>query len=92
MDTKNSDPHTLPLTDFLWQLLHVRKEGLAAELDDAKAALVSTEKRTPKQQQTALNRYPLAESRLASPYVFPGETQTGPPATPWLCTGVDCAE
>jgi len=77
VDTKNGDPHTLPLSDHLWKLLYDRKEGLAAELAAAKSALLSTKKRTQKQRQAAANRLALAESRLESPYVFPGETKAG---------------
>ena len=77
IDTKNGFPHTLPLSNFLLELLNDRKEGLQAELDAAQAALASTEKRTAKQQQTAFNRVAMAESRLKSPFVFPGEGKTG---------------
>jgi integrase len=77
MDTKNKHPHTLPLSDYLDTLLTDRKEGLKIEFAEAKAALVGIDKMTLRCQQTAHNRVALAESRLASPYVFPGEGKTG---------------
>jgi len=77
VDTKNGDPHTLPLSDHLWQLLQDRKKGLSVELADAKAALSFSKAMTLKQQQAAFNRVALAESRLASPFIFPGEGKTG---------------
>jgi len=77
VDTKNSDPHTLPLSDHLWQLLQDRKKGLSVKLADAKAALGTSKGMTLKQQQAAFNRVALAESRLASPFIFPGEGKTG---------------
>lgn len=77
VDTKNKEPHTLPLSGYLHNLLHDRKEGLKTELAEAKAALTSIDDMTAKQQQTAINRVVLAESRLASQYVFPGEGATG---------------
>jgi len=75
--TKNKEPHTLPLSDYLHKLLTDRKEGLKTELTDAKAALVDAGKLSPKEQQAAHSRVALAESRLVSPYVFPGEGKTG---------------
>lgn len=77
MDTKNKHPHTLPLSDYLDTLLTDRKEGLKTELAEAKAALAKIGTMTLRDQQTARNRVALAESRLASPYVFPGEGKTG---------------
>jgi len=77
VDTKNGDPHTLPLSDYLQALLTDRKEGLKTELTEAKAALAAAGKLPLKQQQAAFNRVALAESRLASQYVFPGEGKTG---------------
>lgn len=77
VDTKNGDPLTLPLSDFLWELLNDRKEGLKIELAAAQADLLSSEKRTAKQQQTAHNRLARAEAWLASPYVFPSESASG---------------
>lgn len=77
VDTKNKQPHTLPLSVYLYKLLTTRKEGLKTELAEAKAALADTGNMTLKQQQAAHNRVALAESRLASPYVFPGEGKTG---------------
>jgi integrase len=77
MDTKNKHPHTLPLSDYLETLLTDRKEGLKTELAEAKAALLKISTMTLRDQQTARNRVALAESRLASPYVFPGEGKTG---------------
>lgn len=81
VDTKNNEPHTLPLSDFLYQLLDERKKGLHVELKAAKTALetslVSSEPLTKKQRQTIRNRVALAESRLASPFVFPGEGKSG---------------
>ena len=77
MDTKNKHPHTLPLSDHLDTLLTDRKEGLKTELAEAKAALLKIGTMTLRDQQTARNRVALAESRLASPYVFPGEGKTG---------------
>lgn len=76
-DTKNKTPHTLPLSDYLNKLLTDRKEGLKTELAAAKAALIDAGKRPLKQQQAAHSRVILAESRVASPYVFPGEGKTG---------------
>lgn len=76
-DTKNKEPHTLPLSDFLHKLLSDRKEGLKTELAEAKAALSINDKPTLRQEQMAYSRVALAESRLASPYVFPGEGKTG---------------
>lgn len=77
MDTKNKHPHTLPLSDYLDKLLTDRKEGLKTELAEAKAALLKIGTMNLRDQQTARNRLALAESRLASPYVFPGEGKTG---------------
>ena len=77
MDTKNKHPHTLPLSDYLDKLLTTRQEGLKIELAEAKAALAKIGTMTLRDQQTARNRIALAESRLASPYVFPGEGKTG---------------
>ena len=77
VDTKNGDPHTLPLSDYLQTLLTDRKEGLKTELTEAKAALSGAGKLPLRQQQAAFNRVALAESRLASQYVFPGEGKTG---------------
>ncbi|MBA3007769.1 MAG: integrase family protein [Proteobacteria bacterium] len=77
VETKNSDPHTLPLSGYLQALLTDRKEGLKTELTEAKAALADAGKLPLKQQQAAFNRVALAESRLASQYVFPGEGKTG---------------
>ncbi|MDD2364917.1 MAG: tyrosine-type recombinase/integrase [Desulfuromonadaceae bacterium] len=77
MDTKNKLPHTLPLSDYLHTLLTTRQEGLKTELIEAKAALFGIDRMTLRNQQTAHNRVVLAESRLASPYVFPGEGKTG---------------
>jgi integrase len=76
-DTKNKTPHTLPLSDYLHKLLKDRQEGLKPELAAAKAALADAGNLPLKQQQAARNRLALAESRLASPYVFPGEGATG---------------
>jgi integrase len=76
-DTKNKLPHTLPFSEYLHSLLTDRKEGLKIELAEAKAALADVGKLTIKQQQAAHSRVALAESRLASPYVFPGEGKTG---------------
>lgn len=75
--TKNKEYHTLPLSDYLHKLLLDRKEGLKTELIEAKAALARGGTLTPKQRQALHNRLALAESRLASPYVFPGEGKTG---------------
>lgn len=76
--TKNKQFHTLPLSDYLHNLLTDRKEGLKTELTEAKAALVKIDTMsTIRQRQEAHNRVALAESRLASPYVFPGEGATG---------------
>lgn len=77
VDTKNKDPHTLPLSDFLHKMLTDRKEGLKNELAEAKAALMSAGNLPLKQQQSIHGRVALAESRLASQYVFPGEGKTG---------------
>lgn len=74
-DTKNGQTHTIPMSDYLRELLWNRKEGLKTELTEAKAALSG--KMTLKQQQRAHGRVALAESRLASKYVFPGEGETG---------------
>jgi len=80
-DTKNKEPHTLPLSDYLYQLLKNRKDGLEVELEAATAAqtaaLVTLDTLTKKQWQTISNRVALAESRLASQWVFPGEGKTG---------------
>lgn len=75
--TKNKEPHTLPLSDYLRTLLTDRKEGLKTELAEAKVALIDAGRLTLKQHQAAYNRIALAESRLASQYVFPGEGKTG---------------
>lgn len=81
LDTKNNEPHTLPLSDFLYEILDERNKSLQVELDAAKAALeaslVTSEPLTKKQRQTISNRLALAESRLASPFVFPGEGKNG---------------
>lgn len=81
VDTKNGDPHTLPLSDFLHQLMTDRKDGLKAELEAAQAAQAAARVTLPplnaKQRQATINRLALAESRLASPYVFPGEGKSG---------------
>lgn len=80
-DTKNKEPHTLPLSDYLYQLLKDRKDGLKVEVEAATAAQAAAsvilDTLTKKQLQTISNRVALAESRLASPYVFPGEGKTG---------------
>jgi integrase len=75
--TKNKEYATLPLSDYLHALLTSRKERLKTELAEARAALADIANMTKRQQQTAYNRLALAESRLASPYVFPGEGKTG---------------
>ncbi|MDA8429411.1 MAG: integrase family protein [Geobacteraceae bacterium] len=75
--TKNKEPHTLPLSNYLHKLLKDRQEGLKTELVESKAALSGIDKLPLKQQQAAHNRLALAESRLASLYVFPGEGETG---------------
>lgn len=75
--TKNKQFHTLPLSDYLHDLLNDRKEGLKTELAEAKAALEKIGTMTLREQQEARNRFALAEKRLASPYVFPGEGATG---------------
>lgn len=77
VDTKNKTPHTLPLSDYLHKLLSDRRKGLKTELAEAKAALAHIDNMTLKQRQTIHNRIALAESRLASKYVFPGEGKTG---------------
>jgi len=81
-DTKNKEPHTLPLSDYLYQLLKSRMDGLKVELEAATAAAqtaarVTLDTLTKKQRQTINNRVALAESRLNSLYVFPGEGKTG---------------
>jgi integrase len=75
--TKNKEYHTLPLSDYLHTLLTNRKEGLKIELAQAKAAFANSGKTTLKLHQSMLGRIVLAESRLASQYVFPGEGKTG---------------
>jgi integrase len=75
--TKNKQFHTLPLSDYLDTLLTDRKVGLKTELTEAKAALADVGNMTLRQRQEAHGRVALAESRLASPYVFPGEGKTG---------------
>lgn len=77
VDTKNKEPHTLPLSNFLHKLLKDRKDGLKSDVAEAKAALVNIDKLPLKQQQANRGRVLLAESRLASQYVFPGEGKTG---------------
>ncbi len=81
VDTKNNEPHTLPLSDFLFRLLKDRKDGLKIELDTARAeqaaAQVTVSPLTPKQHRALDNRVALAESRFASTYVFPGEGKSG---------------
>jgi integrase len=77
VDTKNKSPHSLPLSGYLHTLLTDRKEGLKTELTEAKAALAKIGTMSLRDQQTAHNRVALAESRLASPFVFPGEGHTG---------------
>jgi len=81
VDTKNGELHMLPLSSYLYQLLVDRQAGLEAELEEAlaaqAAARVTTEALTVKQRQAIDSRVALAESRLASPYVFPGEGKTG---------------
>ena len=77
-DTKNKSPHTLPLSDYLHNLLKDRQDGLKTELAEAKAALAMIDTMTTiRQRQEAHNRVALAEKRLVSPYVFPGEGKTG---------------
>jgi integrase len=75
--TKNKEIHTLPLSDFLHKLLTDRKESLKQELISAKAALANSANMPLDHQQSIRNRIALAESRLASKYVFPGEGKTG---------------
>lgn len=77
--TKNKQIHTLPLSDYLHDLLTDRKEGLKTELAESKTALAKIGTGTPtiRQRQEAHSRVALAESRFASPYVFPGEGATG---------------
>ena len=81
VDTKNSEPHALPLSGFLCQLLKDRKEGLEIELDAAVAAQAAARKTaeplTAKRRQAIDNRVAVAESRFASPYVFPGDGKAG---------------
>ena len=77
VDTKNKTPHTLPLSDYLQTLLIDRKKGLKRELIEAKAEVATVDKLPLKQQRAAYNRVALAESRLESQYVFPGEGKTG---------------
>jgi integrase len=80
VDTKNREPHTLPLSDYLYKLLNDRKKGLKAELAEAKAALTAGRKDTtltPKQLQALKNRAATAEDKIASPYVFPGDGKSG---------------
>lgn len=77
VDTKNKQPHTLPLSDYLHKLLKDRQDGLKTELTEAQAAMANYEMLNQRQQQTARNRLALAESRHKSPYVFPGEGETG---------------
>jgi len=80
-DTKNKEPHTLPLSDYLYQLLKNRKDSLKLELEAATAAQAAAratkDTLTKKQLQTIHNRVALAESHFASPWVFPGEGATG---------------
>ena len=80
-DTKNKEPLTLPLSNYLYQLLKNRKEGLKAELAEAKAALESNRDRLASMplntRQSFFNRIALAEAHLASPYVFPGSGKAG---------------
>jgi integrase len=77
VDTKNKLPHTLPLSEYLFNLLNDRKEGLKTELAEAQAAMLNYEMLNQRQQQTASNRLAMAEKRAASLYVFPGEGKTG---------------
>jgi Site-specific recombinase XerD len=81
IDTKNKEPHTLPLSDYLRTLLEKRKECLKVELETAEIALEaskhSQEYLTPKQRQGFRNRVARAESRLQSPFVFPGDGKAG---------------
>lgn len=81
VDTKNKQPHVLPLSDYLHKMLKGRQDGLKLEFEAAQEALADAEKKsatlTKKQMQAARNRFALAESRLASSYVFPGEGATG---------------
>jgi integrase len=81
VDTKNNEPHALPLSDFLYQLLKDRKDGLKTELEaalSAQAAVrITPAPLTRKKRQAIDNRVALAEARLASPYVFPGEGKSG---------------
>lgn len=80
-DTKNKEPHTLPLSDYLQTLLTNRREGLTAELIEAKATLKTNQKQIDtmktNQRQAFYNRVALAETRLASPYVFTGTGKAG---------------
>lgn len=80
-DTKNGEPHTLPLSDYLHALLTNRKDGLTEELAEAKAALKDNRKNPAtmplKQRQALDNRVALAEAHLASPYVFPSTGKAG---------------
>lgn len=80
-DTKNKEPHTLPFSDYLQELLLNRKEGLVTELNEAKAALEKNKKHIDtlplKQQQPFYSRVALAEVRNDSPYVFPSHGKAG---------------
>jgi integrase len=80
-DTKNNEPHTLPMSDYLFQLLHDRQEYLKSELTDAKLALeVNRDKLAgmpTNTRQAFLNRVARAEARLASRFVFPGDGKSG---------------
>lgn len=79
-ETKNGEPHTLPLSDYLHTLLTNRKEGLTADLNEAKAALEDERKHpamTLKQRQILHNWIAQAEARIDSPYVFPSTGKVG---------------
>ncbi len=86
IDTKNKEPHTLPLSDYLRTLLEERKKGLKTELEAAKialeASLHSQEYLTSTQRQAFHNRVATAEARLQSPFVFPGDGKAGHIADP----------
>jgi integrase len=74
-DTKNGQTHTIPMSDYIRSLLWTRKQALQTELSEATAALAG--KMTLEQKQRAHGSVALAESRLASKYVFPGGGKTG---------------
>lgn len=76
-DTKNKQPHVLPLSDFINNLLTQYESDLNSELLAARSEAKNIGKKLSKEQQIVRNRLAVAESRYVSKYVFSGEGKTG---------------